>query len=223
MTGCTASITPDGLRDMIATHPNSPPDAAVRPGGSGMPKQAKVTVSAVPEPALPLPEYPLAGVKAPASLGRKGVARNTGKQLSEAAFRRLWGDLTISVEEIGRRLGISGNAVKMRAKSRKLPPRPKCRPFARRYNHSRMACLYGMGLSMAAVAELCGCAEHTVFKALQRAGVRSRDREDPATTNNLAVAVLAASARETRAAMKLAEMVDGRDNGARNRSARWAA
>jgi hypothetical protein len=45
---------------------HSPPDAAIRPGGSGMPKQAKVTVSAVPEPALLLPEYPLAGVKAPA-------------------------------------------------------------------------------------------------------------------------------------------------------------
>lgn len=138
----------------------------------------------------------------------KGQPRNTGRKVSEAEFRRMWADMSVSVEEIGRRLGISGNAVKMRAKRRDLPDRPRGRPFARRHDHDRMVRLYRAGLSMAAVAQAVGCREHTVLQALRRAGEPSRDRHDPITTGSLLQAVMAAVARETKAAMRRASMVD---------------
>jgi len=137
------------------------------------------------------------------------MTAHRGKRVSEAEFRRLWGDMSISVTEIGRRLGISGNAVKMRAKCRELPDRPRGRPFARKHDHTRLISLYRAGLSMHAIARAEGCAEHTVFKALQRAGERSRHRKDPMTTNSPALALLAASARETEAAMWDSDMADG--------------
>lgn len=137
------------------------------------------------------------------------MSANRGKRISEAEFRRMWEDMSISQSEIGRRLGISGNAVKMRAKVRGLPDRPKGRPFARKMDHGRLAALYRAGLSMHAIACAEGCAEHTVFKALQRAGVESRHRKDPMTTGCLVKAAMAASARETQAAMWDSEMVDG--------------
>ena len=138
-----------------------------------------------------------------------GMSANRGKRISEAEFRRMWEDMSISQSEIGRRLGISANAVKMRAKTRKLPDRPKGRPFARKMDHGRFVALYRAGLSMHAIARAEGCAEHTVFMALQRAEVESRHRNDPKTTNCLVKAVMAASARETQAALLDSEMVDG--------------
>lgn len=47
-----------------------------------------------------------------------------GKEMSEAAFRRLWNDPALTKEAIGRCLGISSQAVSQRAQSRGLPARP---------------------------------------------------------------------------------------------------
>lgn len=132
-----------------------------------------------------------------------------GPKLSEAEFRRLWADLSVSVAEIGRRLGISGNAVKQRAKVRNLPDRPKGRPFARVHDHDRIVALYRSGLSMIAVARVMGCTLHNVLMALRRAGVPSRDRKDPKTTGSLMCAALAIRAAEEQRALHLAGMVDG--------------
>lgn len=140
----------------------------------------------------------------------RGQPRNTGRTVSEAEFRRMWEDLSISQAEIGRRLGISGNAVKTRARIRQLPDRPKGRAFARRYSHERMIRMYHVGLSMAAIAAALGCREHTVLRALRRAGVVPRDRNDPASISARAAALrlMAASARETAEALRTANMVD---------------
>lgn len=46
-----------------------------------------------------------------------------GIKTSHAEFLRLWNDMTLTTEEIGRRLGIHQTNVCVRAKSRGLPPR----------------------------------------------------------------------------------------------------
>lgn len=54
-------------------------DATIRRGGPALLHEEKVTVSAVLEQAMPLPQYKLAGVKAPASLAKARTHRVQGK------------------------------------------------------------------------------------------------------------------------------------------------
>lgn len=145
-----------------------------------------------------------------------GQKPNRGKIVSEAAFRRMWEDLTISQVEIGRQLGISPAGVRGRAASRGLPPRDPARPWRRKLDHARIIRLYQSGLSTVSIAKMLGCDAGTVRAALVRAEVplRPRHRNAPgAVTAEAWVAkVLAASARETEAALCLAEMKDGYRN-----------
>lgn len=134
-----------------------------------------------------------------------------GKTVSEAEFRRMWADTSISQAEIGRRLGISGEAVRYRAASRNLPPRSPARPFARKFDHARIVRMYRAGLAMHVIAGVLGCTTSVVRLALDNAGVKRRSRHDPAgvTAAEYMQRALAASAKETRAAMWDAEMNDG--------------
>ena len=137
--------------------------------------------------------------------------RRTGKRVSEAEFRRMWADLSLSQAEIGRRLGISGEAVRFRAASRDLPPRPPQRPFARQFDHERIVRLYLAGMSADAVAKRVGCSRAVVKAAVIRAGHQMRSRNMPGRPkpDDLLREAMAASAREEQAALRLAEMVDG--------------
>lgn len=140
-----------------------------------------------------------------------GMTAKRGKRVSEAEFRRLWEDMSISQAEIGRRLGISGEAVRYRAKTRKLQPRPKGYPFARKVNEARAVRLYLTGYSEGAVAVIMGHPRPTIQAALNRAGVVRRSRNDPTSISAdkaLRIA-MAASARAEQAALWNAEMVDG--------------
>lgn len=134
-----------------------------------------------------------------------------GKTVSEAEFRRMWLDLSISQNAIGRRLGISGEAVRFRAASRSLPSRGKDRPFARRFDHGRIVRLYRAGLSMDVIGRMLGCTRSVVRHALDNAGVPRRSRHDPAalTVAEFTQASLAASARAEQEALWAADMVDG--------------
>lgn len=49
---------------------------------------------------------------------------NRGKAISEAEFRRMWQDASLSITDIGRHLGIGCNAVRSRAAVRGLGERP---------------------------------------------------------------------------------------------------
>lgn len=133
-----------------------------------------------------------------------------GKIVSEAEFRRMWADLTISQNEIGRRLGISGEAVRFRAAARNLPPRPKERRFAQVIDAERAARLYRSGLSEDAVAAVMGTKRPTVQGALNRLGVKRRGRHDKASISpdEVTLRLMAASARETLGHMACAEMLD---------------
>lgn len=54
---------------------------------------------------------------------RAGKPRPTGRQVSNAEFRRLWTDRSLTVAQIGALLGITEQAVASRAKTRGLPKR----------------------------------------------------------------------------------------------------
>lgn len=141
-----------------------------------------------------------------------------GIRMSNADFRALWFDLSISSAEIGRRLGISGSAVRQRARARGLPTRG--------YNR------YGQ--------YLIGPDRQAEFVALWQAGVLSRDIAAHYSTHCITIAdnaarlglprrgkswqhrgitlaeyrqrqinaALSASAAETRAQILLGEMAD---------------
>ena len=135
---------------------------------------------------------------------------NKGKVVSEAEFRRLWEDMSISQEEIGRKLGITSQAVRYRAARRGLAPRPRARPFARTVDYSRVVRLYKAGLSQVAVATIVGCPVPSVKAALVEAGVelRGRHRRASLSLRDAMAHVFAASARETQDALRKARMVD---------------
>jgi hypothetical protein len=163
---------------------------------------------------------------------RKGIPRTRGALMSEAAFARLWSDPAVHVADIARTLGITRQAVAIRARVRGLPPRKGARKAVRDRVEDRcpdFAALWTAGVGLVAMMEHLGCCHTAILKAAARLGLPKRrlTRWNALTMADYRATLLrdamAASARETRAAMKLAEMVDGRDNGARNRSARWAA
>ena len=54
-----------------------------------------------------------------------------GKQVSNAEFRRMWLDPSLSQKDIGRKLGISYQAVRFRAIARGLPPARVVKPWKR--------------------------------------------------------------------------------------------
>ena len=129
----------------------------------------------------------------------KASPRNLAVPSPEAEFRRMWADLSVSVEDIGRRTGISGNAVKMRAKRQDLPDRPRGRPFARRHDHDRMVRGFtGPGFPGRRSPRSCRVPGTHRLAGLRRAGEPSRDRHDPITTGSLLQTVITASARKPR-------------------------
>lgn len=140
-------------------------------------------------------------------------ARNRGKAMSRAELARLWADRRISREEIGRRLGITAQAVSWRARTLGLPPRPE--GSAPRFDHhdplffemwhanvrpAEMGRHFGVGLSaILANARRLG---------LSRECHRHNSIDLAAFREMQLSRALAAQAAEERAALRLAEMVD---------------
>lgn len=98
-----------------------------------------------------------------------GKPANRGKRVSEAEFRRMWMDVTLSTVEIGARLGISAAAVCSRAKTRGLPSRNggsalKVRPIT----DPEFPAMYRMGVSLTEMADLYRCSRtHIRLEALR--------------------------------------------------------
>ena len=211
------------------THSNLGDDATIRLDGFQCPKantadelqisRGNPVATNTALDGVGLPEAPAvrSGVPAAGVTHHKAAGKKRGKRVSEAEFRRLWADLTISVTEIGRRLGISCNAAKQRAAKRGLPQRTNGRPWRRTYDHGKMIRLYSAGLSMLKIAQVFGCSYMTVRQALHRSGVEVRDRHAPRRVRGgVTELLMASSAREELAALRNAEMVDGDPR-------RWAA
>lgn len=149
----------------------------------------------------------------------QGQPRNTGKRISEAEFRRMWEDLSISATEIGRRLGITQQAVTHRAQKRGLPRRPKRggKPACDPRDVQRM---YLAGVRLQDIAEALSCDRKTVSNYVTRLGLTKRG----GGRHNVALSLddfralqlrdrMAETARREQAALCLAEMVDGRRTG----------
>lgn len=154
----------------------------------------------------------------------KGQPRNTGKTVSEAEFRRMWMDPSLSAAEIGRRLGITHQAVSHRARQRGLPPRKGPNVTARRrlIDGPEFAAMWQASVSLTDLARLYGCSHGTVCNAARRMGLPPRytNRWHMITLADYRAlqlrAAMAASASETAAALRMAEMVDN------FQVARWA-
>lgn len=142
------------------------------------------------------------------------MARNTGKTISEAEFRRLWDDPSITVAQIGERLGIRQTAVSSRAKTRNFPPRPArgTKPIC---DVAQLTRMWLAGVAIPGIAEALGCNEKTVRNTRVRLGLPERSpgrwKASIGLADFRAVQLrdaLAARAREEQAAMINAEMVD---------------
>lgn len=60
----------------------------------------------------------------------KGIPAVRGKRISDADFRRLYEDRSMTCEQIGALLGISESAVALRAKARGMPLRGCAKPYS---------------------------------------------------------------------------------------------
>lgn len=132
---------------------------------------------------------------------------NRGRVVSEANFRRMWDNLTIPKAEIGRRLGITGAAVTLRAEARGFPPRPTVRPWQQVHSKGEMVRLFDLGLSLTHIAEVLGCTASTVRHALKKSGRQMRPIRKPAPVPRkdaaevMLGALMASSAPQERAAV----------------------
>ncbi|NPD17571.1 hypothetical protein HOY34_20510 [Xinfangfangia sp. D13-10-4-6] len=127
---------------------------------------------------------------------RRGKPINRGKAVSEAEFRRLWQDPTLTLRQIGERLDIHQATVSQRAKTRGLPPRKEIMPMIR---HHRKITDPGLCIDMlrfgVSVGEICAYfkIKRSSLKSFrERAGEPGRKRGiHPSTSRTLAEFVIA--------------------------------
>jgi hypothetical protein len=144
-------------------------------------------------------------------MSTKGKPRPTGKTVSEAEFRRLWGDLSLSVAQIGERLGICQQAVTSRAQRRGLPSRQARGGAKAMIPREAFFAAWQAGVSVAAMAEMFDCDIKTIRNTRHRMGLPKRPKGGKGTNPALSIAeyraaqlreAMAASARVEQAAMR---------------------
>lgn len=138
----------------------------------------------------------------------KNKPRPTGKTVSNAEFRRMWMDETITATEIGRRLGITVQAVRIRARVRNLPPRKGGAGKVKKIDPVLFRKLWDANVSPVEIGRLFNCCPQNVTKRAREWGFPQRDCHKWNVVS-LAAFILSVSARETQAALKMAKMVDG--------------
>ena len=149
----------------------------------------------------------------------KGMPRNTGKTIPDAAFRRMWFDLSLSVGDIGAKLGICQQAVTQRAKVRGLPAR-KPRGGQPVVDQARFCELYAAGVAMVEIARAMGFDRKTAHNTVVRLGLPRRGSGNPSQWITLAEynelqlrEAMARDAQKCWVQFKAAEMLDGRQDG----------
>jgi hypothetical protein len=131
-----------------------------------------------------------------------------GKIVSEAEFRRMWLDASLTAREIGERLGVTEQAVRCRAISRGLPPRKGGGGKFRKIDPERFRRMWDANVGSADIARAFRVTQPCVNLRAREWGFPKRN----CTRWNMVPLVrflLAETARETEAALRLAEMVDG--------------
>lgn len=143
------------------------------------------------------------------------MAAKRGKPISEAAFRRLWLDPKVPASLIANQLGITIQAVRFRAVSRGLPNRKGGGGLNRKIDPALFREMWDANVGQAAIAAYFGCHIDCVAKRSREWGFPKRHCN---RWNAISIAgfLLARSASETAAALRMAEMVDNFQVG------RWA-
>lgn len=146
-----------------------------------------------------------------------------GKTVSEAEFRRMWRDKSMTLRQVGEALGITQAAVSARAGTRGLPPRAMG-PVPIITDSRLFKAMWAAGVHNDDIARAFGVNEKTVRNHAKRIGLQRKagGRGQGITAAQFAeariAAIMAAGAQEIRAQWALAEMVDGKAN-----TGRWAA
>ena len=197
------------------THPGE--SAPIRAGGTGSPTRAARPVvvkgQSHTEATVPVRNAPAPDMVSSAG-ARRGKPRPSGKRISEAEFRRMWADLSLSVTQIGERLGIGQTAVSSRAATRGLPARPK-RGGRKVLDPEALSRLWLARVGISDIAAALGCDPKTVRNTRKRLGLPARNpgrwKETVSLDDYRAEQLRRAmerSAREERAALRNAEMID---------------
>lgn len=137
-----------------------------------------------------------------------------GKIVSEAEFRAMWLDKTLTTTDIGKILGISQAAASQRGRTRGLPDRRKG-PEPKICDDARFSYLWNAGVCVAEIAKTLGVCGRTVRTKARKLGLERRRGGKHSTTSlsDIAAIHLAArmkeSARIEQAALANAEMLDG--------------
>lgn len=145
---------------------------------------------------------------------------NRGKTTSEAELRRLWLDKSVTLAEIGRRLGITQQAVTGRAERRGLPPRPMG-PLPAISDDDLFRAMWSAGVTINDMAAHFGVNEKSIRNHVQRLGLPKRGCYGWSSITmaefqvQTTLQAMKASAAQTRAALIDAEMLDrrGRNGG----------
>lgn len=157
-------------------HPHSAIDGGIRPGGTGNPCGQNYAADHAAVRRSSCMKAPAAEIGFPAAgATRRGKPRPTGKAVSEAEFRRMWCDESITATEIGRRLGISRQAVCIRAKTRGLPPRKGGAGRKRKLDPAMFRKLWDANVSPRDIARVFGCSPPTVTERARMWGFPPRD------------------------------------------------
>lgn len=101
---------------------------------------------------------------------------NRGKTISEAEFRRMWLDPSVTITEIGRHLGIGCNAVRSRAAVRGLGDRPIKHPrmTTKKIDDDAMRRLWAKGVPIDEICATLGVSKTPVRLAVKRLGLPAR-------------------------------------------------
>lgn len=156
------------------------------------------------------------------------MAVKRGQQVSLAEFRRMWFDPTLTLDDIGRILGICNRAVWQRARHRGMPDRTSIfKPGPKPTLDAAAEAMWRACVRAEDIAAAYGTRVSTVHMHVNRNGVK-RARVVSRWNPGITLAdyrvlqlreALAASAREEQAALRNAEMVDGRRTGGDGRKA----
>lgn len=144
------------------------------------------------------------------------TSRRRGKTVSEAEFRRLWLDRSLTIKSIAIDLDITAQAVRFRAKSRGLDPRRGYpREMVQAIRDPEFARMWNAGVRTCDLVALYQVSHMTVPKTARRLGLPPRGKSfahrgitlDEYRQSQIAARMSVVAANE-RSAFRVANMVD---------------
>lgn len=144
----------------------------------------------------------------------KASGPHRGRHVSMAEFRRLWGDKSMTLAQIGQQLGISQVAVSERARTRGLSHTRPMGPAPAISDDTLFRDMWATGVVVADMARHFGVHQRSIRNHVTRLGLPKRGNYGWASISladflaDRLRAQIDAAATETMAAMRLSEMVD---------------